>query len=142
MTSQRFAALADAYGGDIDRWPGAERVAARAYLLHHPEARQRLLAQTELDIALSAWTVPRPSASLAARIGGRVLARQALLRRVRLWLSSAGAAAALAGGVATGMSMAVVPAPPPGLGTSGLYELQVLGAPLDVQNPASLSGDS
>ena len=140
MTSERFAALADAYGGDIDRWPEHERRAAKAYLLTHPEARPILLRQAELDAALAAWTVPHPTASLAGGIARNVLERQALLRRFRVWLSSAGAAAALAGGVAAGMSLVTVSTPAPSPWTDGLYELQVLGVPLDAAHPASLFG--
>ena len=140
MTSERFAALADAYGGDIGRWPERERRAAEAYLLSHPEARPILLRQAGLDAALAAWTVPRPGAALAAGIARNVLERQALLRRLRVWLSSAGAAAALAGGVAAGMSLVTVSSPAPSQWTGGLYELQVLGVPLDVANPPSRLG--
>ena len=140
MTSERFAALADAYGGDIDRWPESERRAAWAYLQSHPEARPVLLRQAGLDVALAAWAMPHPTASLAAGIARNVLDRQALLWRLRLWLSSAGAATALAGGVAAGMSLVAVPTPPPSQWTGGLYELQVLGVPLDAARPASLSG--
>ena len=136
MTSERFAALADAYGGNIDRWPERERRAAEAYLLSHAEARPILLRQAELDAALAAWTVPYPSASLATAIAHNVLKRQALLRRLRVWLSSAGAAAALAGGVAAGMSLVTVSTPAPSQWTGGLYELQVLGVPLDAQRSA------
>ncbi len=141
MTSERFAALADAYGGDIDRWPGSERRAAGAYLHSHPEARPILLRQAGLDAALAAWAVPHPTVSLAAEIARNVLNRQALLWRLRVWLSSAGAAAALAGGVAAGMSLVAVSAPPPSQWTGGLYEVQVLGVPLDTARPASLSGN-
>ena len=140
MTSERFAALADAYGGEIGRWPEGERLAARAYLQAHPEARPILLRQAGLDEALGAWTVSRPTASLAAAIARDVLGRQTLFRRLRVWLSGAGAAAALAGGVAAGMSLVAMPAPPSEYRTRGLYELQILGVPLNATLPASLTG--
>ena len=140
MTSERFSALAAAYGGDIDRWPESERWPARAYVQSHPEARPILLQQAQLDAALAAWAVPNPTASLAAGIFRNVLDRQALLWRVRIWLSGAGAAAALAGGVAAGMGLVAVSTPSPTQWTGGLYELHVLGVPLDAAHPANLSG--
>lgn len=49
MTPTRFRALAEAYGGAIDRWPEAERRAARELLLRDPGLRAVLDAESELD---------------------------------------------------------------------------------------------
>jgi hypothetical protein len=139
MTSDRFATLAEAYGSDIGRWPVEEQDAARAYLQNHPDAEPILVRQAKLDAVLDAWVVSRPDPSLATRIMHDALARQALLRRARLWISSAAAAAALAGGVAAGMSVVTLSTPRSGPGSGGLYELQVLGVPLDAAHSSSLS---
>ncbi len=131
MTPERFRALADAYGGDLRRWPSDERDAAHALLLRQPETQAMLSGAAELDAALTAWTVPGPGSALAARIAGTVAHRHTRARRLRLWLSSLGAATALAGGVTAGV-LVVVQSTPAEPVTTAMYELSVLGAPLDV----------
>lgn len=134
MTPERFAALAAAYGGAIDRWPEAERDAAGTHLHAHPEARAALAGAATLDATLAAWTVPGPGAALAARIASATARRRRAGRWLRLWLSGLGTAATLAGGLAAGA--VVVAAARPGADPSGaLYELRVLGAPLDPGDP-------
>ena len=44
MTPERFEHLADAYGGDLRRWPEAEREAARRLLDNRPDLAARLQA--------------------------------------------------------------------------------------------------
>ena len=48
MTYERFETLADAYGGDLRRWPEAEREAGRALLNADPRAAAVLAVQTVL----------------------------------------------------------------------------------------------
>ncbi|WP_428395262.1 hypothetical protein [Lichenicoccus sp.] len=131
MSPERFAALADAFGGDLDRWPAAERDAACAHLRQHPDANAMLAGAGKLDDTLAAWTVPPPGAALAGRIAAAAVQSRARARRLRLWLSSLGAAATLAGGVAAGASFMAIstPATYPVIGP--LYGLRVLGAPVD-----------
>ena len=105
MTYERFETLADAYGGDLRRWPEGEREAARALLEGDPRAAVLLREADGLDALLDA--APRVVASHALR--ERVIAAAAgagLGRRrragigVMAWLSGAGwAAAACAGAV-------------------------------------------
>ncbi len=138
MTPGRFAALADAYGGNIGRWPAAERDDARAHLHGHPEAQAALDTAAALDASLAAWTVGGPGPALAARIASAVAHRHAYGRRLRLWFSSLGTAAALAGGVAAGAAVIAVSAPAADQAAEPLYGLSVLGAPLDLtQQPAA-----
>ncbi len=139
MTPERFAALADAYGGDLGHWPPDERDAARTLLLRRPELRTMLSAAADLDTALATWTVPGPGAALAARIATAVGHRHAHARR-RLWLSSLGAATALASGAAAGALVVALSAPVEQQVTASPYELTVLGAPLDVETPPALDG--
>jgi hypothetical protein len=97
LTPARFAELADAYGGVIARWPEDVRADARA-LAEQPEM-QALLAKADwLDAQLDDWRVAAPSTALRNRItASRWIP---LSRRARLWWSSLGIAAALAGAAA------------------------------------------
>jgi|GEM_PF-1091967 len=138
MTPERFKALAGAYGGDLRRWPAAERGAAQQHLSLRPGGREELDAELALDQALAGWRVPGPGAALAASIMAGAADRHHRLRRLRLWWSGLGAAGALAGGLAAGALAVSLCASPDdaasdldaGLNT-GLYGLYVLGLPLD-----------
>ena len=139
MTPERFRALADAYGGNLDRWPAADHDAARSHLTSRPDAHAELAAAGRLDAALAAWTVPGPGAALAARIARTVAMRHTRARRVRVWLSSFGAATALAGGMAAGAVAVMRLAPAAEQVTAPLYELSVFGPSLelDAQSPTN-----
>ncbi|MEN5146234.1 hypothetical protein [Brevundimonas diminuta] len=108
MTRERFEYLADAYGGDLRRWPQDEREAARA-LAASDAAASALLAQADgLDALLDA--APRAVASHALREQVIAAAASAGLGRRRrggfgvlTWLSGAGWAAAACAGVAFGV---------------------------------------
>ena len=54
MALRRFQSLAGSYGADLQRWPEAERDAARALLRHSPAARSVLAAAQRLDAAIVA----------------------------------------------------------------------------------------
>lgn len=140
MTFDRFAALANAYGGSIERWPASERHAARAYLEASPEAHALLAQAAWLDATLASWTVPGPGAALAARITTAATRQHARRRRLLLWLSGLGTATTLAGGLATGAGLVALPAPRADSSTFSLYQLSVLGAPLELGDP-SAKGD-
>jgi hypothetical protein len=69
MTAERFAALAQAYGGDLRRWPEAERAAANAFLIAEPAAAEPLLAAERwMDGALDSTPQPYPSQALRERV--------------------------------------------------------------------------
>jgi hypothetical protein len=68
MTTERFAALLDAYGADPARWPEAERADARALLERSPQARVRRDAAAALDVLLDRAATAEPSPALAERI--------------------------------------------------------------------------
>lgn len=104
FTPARFAALAEAYGSVVARWP--EAVRAEALVMAREPAMQAILADAErLDAMLDAWRVAAPSAALR----DRVLAsrRVTLVRRARLWWSGIGIATALAGAVAGSAGLAI-----------------------------------
>jgi len=67
MDPNRFRDLADAYGGDLERWPAAERAAA-ATLAQTAEAEAILTEAAALDAALNAWTLPPPDDLFRARL--------------------------------------------------------------------------
>lgn len=101
---ERFAALAEAYGSSIERWPVEEREAARAMADTAP-ARAILARQQVLDRALDTYRVPEPSPALAGRIlagADRHIGRRQRARRwwAGLGLAGVGLAGALAGAVA------------------------------------------
>ncbi|WP_428375619.1 hypothetical protein [Lichenicoccus sp.] len=137
MTPERFAALADAHGGMLERWPDDLREAARAHLLLHPEAAGILDAAARLDAALATWTVPGPGAALSGRILMQAASRHRHAGRLRLWFSGLGAAGVLAGGVAAGAAFVTLSQPGPDQVGDHLYEVSVLGAPLDPEEPAT-----
>lgn len=137
MTPARFAALAAAYGSDLERWPAAERQDAAAFRRHAPEASALLEAEAALDAALMAWTVPGPGAALVAQITAAAQQQRSRMRRLRVWLSGLGAAATLTGGVAAGMLLVPVPRPFQEAAISSLYGAQVFGVPLDLDQAAA-----
>lgn len=104
MTPDRFDALAQAYGGQMRRWPEAERAAAEAFArAHAAEAEQALSKASALDAVLDRYDAPAPRADLAARI----LAARPLSADWRRWAAGLGAglAAACAAGVVFGIQV-------------------------------------
>lgn len=106
MSERRFAALADAHGGDLARWPAAERAAAAALARRSAAAQAALARAAALDAALDALAAappPAASARLLAACAADAAAVCATRRRARrpVW---AGLAAAAALGVALGAS--------------------------------------
>lgn len=115
MDLDRFADLAEAYGGDISRWPSIEREAATLLMARSPEATATLLAeQSDLDWALDSWRAPRPGLALeAAILASAPVQRPAPIWRGWLWRTGLGAGLMAAGlaGVMTGVvvSRAIAP---------------------------------
>jgi hypothetical protein len=105
MKLSRFKALADLFGGRIERWPDAEQAAARRLAGDDPQARAVLKRAMQLDALLDDATLAVP-ADATARVIAATLARTRTVAtpatpRHRAWRSwwPAGllAAAALAG---------------------------------------------
>ncbi|WP_068090319.1 hypothetical protein [Novosphingobium rosa] len=94
LTLARFAELAQAYGGEIARWPAEVQDAARR-MADQPEARALLAEEADLDARLDLWTVAAPSPQLRQAVAASWQAP--LGKRVRLWWSALGLGAALAG---------------------------------------------
>jgi hypothetical protein len=111
MDLDRFAALAEAYGGDVSRWPENVREPAALLMSSDPAATAPLLAaQSDLDWALDAWRAPAGSAALqAAILASAPAARRGPAWRGWMWrtslgagLMAAGAAGVMAGVVVSG----------------------------------------
>lgn len=110
LSMERFEALVEAYGADLERFPKLERAGARALVVRSSEARRMLEAARALDqlLASARADLPlAPSARLRAQLASipdRHPAASARERasvlpfrtRTRAWLA---AAAALALGV-------------------------------------------
>lgn len=111
MTPERFAELAEAYGGELRRWPASEQRAAEDLLLEAPYAAAVLARAGALDRALSAFDVPPPPLQLYSRIARQRSGRPAVRLRLAKWLSGLGAAGVLAGGVAAGAAVVSLSGP-------------------------------
>lgn len=110
MTYERFEYLADAYGGDLRRWPEAEREAGRDLMAADPRAAVLLRDADGLDALLDA--APRPAAShalreavIASAAGAGLKARRRGAIGALAWLSGAGWAAAACAGVVFGVNL-------------------------------------
>ncbi len=123
MTMTRFGALAEAYGGDLDRWPEAERGAARALLAASDAARTALAAAQHFDAALACLPAPPPAparlrAAVAALKPAAAPPRRAVILRVPPQMALLGRgvamAAATAAGIWTGIALAPAMRPDPG----------------------------
>jgi hypothetical protein len=69
MNAERFEKLAEAYGGDIRRWPSSVQEAARAFASQNRSLCGRLLFEARLiDAALDSAPAPMVSHALRARI--------------------------------------------------------------------------
>ena len=103
----RFAALADAYGGVVARWPEEHREAAAA-MASNPGAREILDHALALDGELDTWRVAPPSASLREHVSAGAAVRTGrMMLGARLWWSGIGLAAALAGATAGTVAVAI-----------------------------------
>ncbi len=68
MTVARFAALVGAHGADPERWPAAERDAARGHLGATPPAEHLLAREARLDGLLETVPAPPPSSMLMGEL--------------------------------------------------------------------------
>jgi hypothetical protein len=105
MMIERFQALADAYGGDVARWPADEQADARAFRVANVAQALAILNEASaLDLVLDSGTVASPGPVLRDRI--TALARQARKPvRTLLWASATGLMAACAAGLMLGVNL-------------------------------------
>jgi hypothetical protein len=108
MKLSRFEALADGYGGHLERWPDAEQAAARRLADDDPQARAALQRASQLDALLDDATLAVP-ADASARVIAATLARVRATARPptprsrgwRMWWPAGLLAAAALAGCAT-----------------------------------------
>ncbi len=126
LTLKRFGELADAYGGDLRRWPAETRLAAQALMDDSPEARAMFAAAGALDQAMQAASEHRDAALFAAGEQQAAVARLGPLVAARIVASTASRFGAGAWR-AWKSSFAWIPAQlvSPGLATGGAFALAV-----------------
>ena len=107
LDAKRFAALADAYGGALHRWPAVEHAAATLFA-GTDEGRAVLRRADSLDTMLDRHRVEAPSPTLyGAIVSGAVTAVRQERRRRFWWLGFGLAGVGLAGAVA-GLALVTV----------------------------------
>ncbi|NTF90909.1 hypothetical protein G6L46_27480 [Agrobacterium rhizogenes] len=104
MNADRFAALAAAYGGAIDRWPEEERALAETFA-KTPAGLSALAAAGGLDQLLDAYALKARNDGLGDRILTQLVRRSRMRRWFRfssagIGLVGVGIAGALAGSIA------------------------------------------
>lgn len=108
MNAERFEILAEAYGGDLSRWPADTRQAAAKLLSTDPSWAGAVLARAQaVDDALAAFKAPGASAPLTEQIL-RSAPRGGLMRwagRLLPAAMGAGLVAAGAAGVIAGVQL-------------------------------------
>ena len=103
MIEERFQILADAYGGDIDRWPTDEQAAARAWSATHVKQALAILEEaSSLDMLLDMAEAPVVGAVLRDRVVASALQTHRPMRRTLMWASATGLMAACLAGVMLG----------------------------------------
>ncbi|NKJ42139.1 hypothetical protein [Novosphingobium sp. SG720] len=125
MTPERFALLADAYGG-IERWP--DHLQAQGWQMEHdPACAAHLAAARALDVRLAQWQAPVPSPDLRRTVAASY--RRHWTLRARVWWSALGIGTALAGATA-GSALAFAletGAPPAGFEATAFGEMGQVG---------------
>lgn len=114
MTPERFAHLAHAYGAQLQRWPAAERDAARQLLASDDAQANAALQQAQwLDGHLDQYLLAAPSPQLAQRIVASANPRPSLWNRWFGWLFPASFVGVGVAGVLAGMLVASLALPLP-----------------------------
>jgi hypothetical protein len=139
MTPERFAALAEAYGGDLDRWPADAQAAARLRLASDPGAHAVLAEAAGLDALLSADVVAPPSAELQRRILTAAAQPRPPTGLLGRWMSVLGAAGAMAAGAAMGavLVLSIGPSHKEPDPAGGFYEQSSFGDVAQLDEPPS-----
>lgn len=125
MSAARFAALANAYGGDLGRWPAESRTAA-FIIAGTPEGRRLLVKAAALDARLDRFTVPAPSTNLMERVLASAPRLRSTHASVPLWRWLGFIGVGFAGAAAGALAVAAVP-PVPGVVLDPGYEQTAFG---------------
>lgn len=107
MEAERFAALADAYGGQLQRWPQAERAAAQRFA--STDAGRTILRRAgTLDSILDGYRTASPAPTLYAAALRAAELNVVRRRRRRVWWLGLGLAGAGLAGVAAGLATVTI----------------------------------
>ncbi|MBZ9982233.1 MULTISPECIES: hypothetical protein [unclassified Mesorhizobium] len=110
MDAERFAALAAAYGGDLRRWPQAERAAGS--ILAASDAGAAILRDAgKLDALLDSYRVEAPGKALHVGIVRAADGHLAQRWRRRLWWLGLGLAGIGLAGAVAGSALVIVATP-------------------------------
>lgn len=124
MTPERFKGLAEAYGGEVVRWPVDERDAAAALVAAQPAWARAVLAEAmALDDVLAAYAAPRATTDLVGRIVAGAPHAQPRWRR---WVLPAGLGAGLAAACAAGVVLGVRLETQSGMPAAGVSDAEAL----------------
>jgi hypothetical protein len=105
MSVERFVDLADVYGGDVARWPEAERETARALLASQPARLEVVLAQAaRLDRLLDLAPAQAVDSALLGRL---IAAAPQPISAARRWLAGVGAAVGLGAAALAGVAVGI-----------------------------------
>jgi hypothetical protein len=110
LDAKRFAALAEAYGGALHRWPEAEQAGARLFA-ETEQGRAILAAAGRLDGVLDQHRVKAPSRALHGAIIAKATAEVRQGRRSRLWWLGFGLAGVGLAGAVAGLALVTVVSP-------------------------------
>ena len=110
MDARRFAALAAAYGGDLRRWPEAERATGATFA--SSEAGQAVLRDAgTLDGLLDSYRVEAPGKALHGAILQSAGQRLVQRRRQRFWWLGLGLAGVGLAGAVAGLALVTIVTP-------------------------------
>jgi len=133
MNEDRFRALAQAYGADIELWPASERSQARAVASSDRAFADAVLdAERNLERRLDAFVV-EASPALRRRVVDLAPRARAIARAWR-WATAAGLGLGLAASAVAGVAAGVSFAP------AGVARL-VVGAPVGATDDSGLLAD-
>lgn len=139
MTRERFEALAEAYGGDVTRWPTAEREMAALLLAAEPGFCRGVLTRAdELDMALDAWRPMAVSHALREQVVATAPSPRGALR-FAAWIWRAGLGAGLAAACAAGLALGVAISDQVSTTTPGS---EAVSAASDYDALSSVAGDA
>lgn len=110
MDARRFAALAEAYGSDLRRWPQAEREAASTFASSETGQAISQKAGT-LDALLDSYSVPHPGKALHDTILRTADLHIVRRRRQRFWWLGLGLAGIGLAGAIAGLALVTVVTP-------------------------------
>ncbi|RWA71449.1 hypothetical protein [Mesorhizobium sp.] len=110
MDARRFAALADAYGSALHRWPQAEQAAATLFA-NSEEGRAILATAGRLDAVLDHHHIEAPSRLLHGEIVARAMTQVRRSRHRRFWWLGFGLAGVGLAGAVAGLALVTVVTP-------------------------------